>query len=131
MNQMIDAAPRLRVLVIDDNVDNAEALCALLSMMGCLTAAAFSGAQGIVAAATFDPHVAFIDLEMPGMGGCEVARHLRSGPPAGRARLICLTGRGQPEDRHICLGSGFDEFFTKPMAPESLESVVAACSAAL
>ena len=66
---MPDATSQLRVLVIDDSVDNAEALCALLAVMGCLTAVAFSGTDGVAAAPRFDPHLAFIDLEMPGMGG--------------------------------------------------------------
>ena len=107
VTQMPDV-PQLRVLVIDDTVDNAEALCILLRAMGCLTAVAFSGTQGITAAAGFDPHLAFIDLEMPGMGGCEVAGHLRASDPEGTARLICLTGRGQPDDRRTCMDAGFD-----------------------
>jgi CheY-like chemotaxis protein len=127
---MPDATPQLRVLVIDDSVDNAEALCALLAVMGCLTAVAFGGTQGLAAALGFDPHLAFIDLEMPGMGGCEVARNLRAGPRGG-LRLICLTGRGQADDRRTCMSAGFDDFFTKPMAPESLTRVLAESSAAL
>ena len=128
---MPNATPQLRVLVIDDSVDNAEALSAVLTLMGCRTSVAFSGIQGIAAAAGFEPHLAFIDLEMPGMGGCEVVRRLRTGNPRRTARLICLTGRGQPDDRRICLDAGFDDFFTKPMAPESLATVVATASAAL
>ncbi len=127
---MPDATEQLRVLVIDDSVDGAQALCAVLGVMGCVTAVAFSGPQGVAAAAAFDPHLAFIDLEMPGMGGCEVARHLRASHPKGSTRLVCLTGRGQPEDRHTCMGAGFDYFFTKPMAPESLARVVAESTAA-
>lgn len=117
--------------MIDDSVDNAEALCALLTLLGCLTASAFSGVQGLAKAARFDPHMTFIDLEMPDMGGCEVARRLRTMRPLGAVRLICLTGHGHPDDRGACLGAGFDDFFTKPMAPESLEEVVASCSASL
>lgn len=128
---MAPATPQLRVLVIDDNVDNAEALCALLSAMGCLIAVAFSGIQGIAVAAGFHPHLAFIDLEMPGMGGCEVVRHLRTSQPTSTARLVCLTGRGQPDDRRTCMDAGFDDFFTKPMAPQSLVNLVAASSAVL
>ena len=128
---MRDATPQLRVLVIDDGVDNAEALCFLLGVMECRTAVAFGGTQGIAAAAGFDPHLAFIDLEMPGMGGCEVARHLRASDPNGTARLICLTGRVEPDDRRTCMDAGFDDFFTKPMTPESLANVVAASRAAL
>lgn len=100
MNRMCDPIPRLRVLVVDDGVDNTEALCALLASMGCQTAAAFSGAAGLATAARFDPHLAFIYPEMHGMGGCEVARLLRAGSTACSAWLICLTGRGQPRDRH-------------------------------
>lgn len=131
VTQMPEATPQLRVLVIDDSADNAEALCLLLRAMGCLTAVAFSGTQGIAAVAAFDPHLAFIDLEMPGMGGCEVARHLQASRPKGTARLVCLTGRGQPDDRRTCMDAGFDDFFTKPMTPGSLAKVVAESSAAL
>jgi CheY-like chemotaxis protein len=123
--------PLLRVLVIDDSVDNAEALCAVLSIMGCVTAVAFSGTQGVAAAEGYDPHLAFIDLEMPGMGGCEVVRHLRARRSTSSARLICLTGREHPDDRRMCLDAGFDDFFSKPLAPESLDRLVAETKMAL
>lgn len=121
--------PVLRVLVVDDNVDGAQALCALLSTMRCSTTVAFNGAQGLAAAAAFDPHLAFIDLEMPDMSGCDVARLLRAGPGRSDARLICLTGHGQPDDRCQCLEAGFDDFFTKPMRPDRLSQVVMAATA--
>lgn len=118
----------LRVLVIDDNVDGAEALCALLASMGCVTAVAFDGAQGLATARDFDPHLAFIDLEMPGLDGRDVAHRLRTGLVRSFARLVCLTGRGQPEDRCLCLDAGFDAFFTKPISPERLVDMVAAAT---
>ena len=128
---MPDGTLQLRILVVDDNADNVEALCVLLTVMGCLTAVAYGGPQGIAEAARFNPHVAFIDLEMPGMGGCEVAQHLRASHPRMALRLICLTGRGQPDDKRTCMDAGFDEFFTKPTPQDSLAKVIAASSAAL
>lgn len=122
--------PPLRVLVIDDSVDSAEALGAFLDTLGCRTALAFDGPHGIDAVAGFEPHLVFIDLEMPGMDGCEVARRLRATAPAGTTTLVCLTGRGQPDDRRLCLDAGFDDFYTKPMPPDSLARVVAASNAA-
>ena len=131
VTQMPDASPVLRVLVIDDSVDNAAALCLLLAVMGCLTAVAAGGPQGIAAAAEFDPHLVFVDFEMPGMGGCDVARHFRAKHPTGTARLVCLTGRNESDDRRTCLDAGFDDFFTKPMTSASLASILAASSAGL
>jgi DNA-binding response OmpR family regulator len=125
------AIPQLRVLVVDDNVDGAEALCALLASMGCATAVAFDVAQGLATAARFDPDLALIDLEMPGMNGCDMARCLRVPQAHSSARLICLTGRGHAEDRRLCIDAGFDDFFTKPMLPETLVEVVSMANAAL
>ena len=129
--RMSDINPQLRVLVVDDTVDNAEALGALLKSMGCSTEIAFSGAQGVAAASEFSPHLAIIDLEMPGMDGCEVARQLRAGNPQGSTRFVCVTGRGHPDDRRMCMDAGFDDFFTKPLALASLTSLVAASTATL
>jgi CheY-like chemotaxis protein len=131
VTQMPDTSPQLRVLAIDNSVDNAEALAVLLDLMGCVTAVAFSGTEGIAAAAGFQPHRAIIDLEMYGMSGCEVARQFRLSQSEMPMRLICLTGRGQPEDRRICMDAGFDDFFTKPMSSENLEQVVPASNAAI
>ena len=128
---MKNATSQLRILVIDDNAEGAEALCALLGTWGCKTAVAFDGTKGIATAASFDPHLAFIDLEMPGMGGYEVARHLRASHSNSNPKLICLAGRGQPDTRRTCIEVGFDNFFTKPMAPQKLARVVAAACAAL
>lgn len=121
----------LRVLVVDDNVDGAEALCAVLASLGCATAVAFDGAHGLATAAAFDPHLALIDLEMPDMSGCDLARRFKAGQGGSSAWLICLTGRGQSEDRRLCMEAGFDDFFTKPMLPDSLIHVVATANAAL
>lgn len=118
-------------MVIDDNVDGAQALCAVLEAMGCATALAFNGAQGLSMATGFDPHLALIDLEMPGMGGCEVARLLRADPARGMVRLVCLTGRAEPEVRRLCRAAGFDEFFTKPIPPESLMELLAGSNESL
>jgi CheY-like chemotaxis protein len=127
----LSASSGLRVLVVDDHVDGADAMCAFLASMGCTTAVAFDGAQGLAAASLFDPQLALIDLELPDMCGCDVVRQLRAGVVAPSARLVCLTGRGQPEDRHLCLAAGFDSFFTKPMLPDRLRELVAETRAEL
>ncbi len=118
----------LRVLVVDDNVEGAEMVCALLETLGCVTAVAFDGLQGLAAAVDFDPDLALIDLEMPGMDGCEVARRIRTDTDHRPVKLVCMTGRGQPDVWRRCLAAGFDESFLKPMLPKSLLALVAAAA---
>src|SRR5690606_15004269 len=66
-----------RLLVVDDNVDGADALGRLLSLMGQRTATAYDGQSALQCAANFVPEVVLLDLGMPGMDGFEVCRLLR------------------------------------------------------
>jgi two-component system CheB/CheR fusion protein len=121
------ADPRpLKVLIVDDDVDGAESLGCRLEALGCVTAVAFDGRQALERLFAFRPHLAFIDYEMPGMTGGDVVRTLRNSRPGLIARLVCLTGRTQPEDRLACLEAGFDDFIAKPMSPETLARVLGA-----
>lgn len=106
-------------------------VCAVLETLGCATAVAFDGPQGLAAAASFHPHLALIDLEMPGMDGCEVARRFRTGQVGRSIKLICMTGRSQRDVPGLCLAAGFDASFYKPMLPNSLTDLVADSNAAL
>ena len=119
---------QLRVPVI---ADNAEARCAFLAALRCKAVMALDGAQGVAAAAQFDPHLVFSDLEIPGMGGCDVARQMRAHRTKSNAIFICLTGRCQPGDRRMCKETGFDDFFTNPMFPGRVATIVNASVAAL
>ena len=65
-------------------------------------------------AEVLQPEVAFIDLNMPGMDGTDVARRLRKTPWGRSARLIALTGMGQLADIARTREAGFDEHITKP-----------------
>ncbi|MBL9092064.1 MAG: response regulator [Planctomycetaceae bacterium] len=61
-----------------------------------------------------------LDLGMPILDGCEVARRIRALPGGEKVRLIALTGWGQPEDRRRTEAAGFDYHFVKPLDVASL-----------
>lgn len=124
MNAVPGGTAKLRVLVVDDSVDAAQTLSMLLEAMGCATSVAFDGRQALDAAAGFEPHLAIIDMEMPGMTGCDVVRRLRSDHPDRITWNVCLTGRGRPEDERQCLEAGFDAFQRKPMSESALSDVL-------
>ena len=105
---------RRRVLVVDDNVDAAQTLAQYLRMDGHRVESAVDGEGALRVAEVLHPEVAFIDLNMPGMDGAEVAKRLRLTPWGRDATLIALTGMGQQSDIARTREAGFDEHITKP-----------------
>ena len=116
-------SPARRVLVVEDNEDAREALRLVLALDGHDVLEAADGPQGIALAVGERPHLALIDVGLPGLDGYEVARRLRTVTGA-RPYLVALTGYGQPEDRVRALASGFDAFMVKPVDPEALRGVL-------
>ncbi|MFN3652725.1 MAG: ATP-binding protein [Armatimonadota bacterium] len=113
-----------RVLVIEDNRDAAETLADMLDLFGYEVAQAYSGPEGLDAAARFHPDVVLCDIGLPGMSGLEVAQALRRDPELGHARLVAVTGYGQHEDVRRTREAGFDHHLTKPIDPETLRSLL-------
>lgn len=113
-----------RILVVDDNRDAAESLAALLGLMGAETAVAFSGTDALDKAEQFHPTFGILDIGMPGMDGCELARRFRAHPRLHGLGLIALTGWGQPDDRLRIARAGFDHHMLKPVDVEELSSVL-------
>jgi signal transduction histidine kinase len=117
--------PHLKVLVIDDNPDVAEALAALLEFDGHEIRMAHDGDSALRVAATFTPDVVFCDIGMPGMSGHEVAARLRLDPKHESTLLVAVTGWGNEDDKRLSVEAGFDMHFTKPISSEQVEFVLA------
>ncbi len=103
-----------RVLVVDDNRDCADSLALLLKLWGYAPAVAYDGPSALALASADPLAAALLDIGLPGMDGCEVARRLRAMPGAARALLVAVTGRGQDEDVRRCYEAGIDLHFVKP-----------------
>jgi PAS domain S-box-containing protein len=112
--------PRRRVVVVEDNPDAAEALLDLLRGWGHDARHASDGPAAIALTASFRPHVALIDVGLPGMNGYEVARAIRRGEGEQRPVIIGLSGYGQAEDKARGQEAGFDHHLVKPADPKSL-----------
>jgi len=70
------------------------------------------------------PHVAVLDLGMPGRDGYDVCRALRTEPWAARITLIAQTGWGLPEHRSRARDAGFDHHLVKPVDPGELVALL-------
>jgi signal transduction histidine kinase/CheY-like chemotaxis protein len=116
------APAHLRVLVVDDNVDLADTLADAVASWGHTVTVAHDGTSALAAALAAPPAVVLLDIGLPDLDGYEVARRLR--PQLPEARLIAVTGYGQPQDRERALAAGFDHHLVKPVDLDNLQCVV-------
>jgi PAS domain S-box-containing protein len=116
-----------RMLVVDDNVDSAESIAALLDASGNAVRTAYGAQAALEIGEGFHPNVVLMDLGMPGIDGFQAAAMMR-GTAWGRAAvLIAMTGYGQPEDKRRSAQAGFDHHLTKPVDVGLLARAVAGC----
>jgi len=110
-----EGSPRLakRVLIIDDNVDSAEALCMLLELEGHEVKTAHDGQSGLVLIEKTRPHVVLCDIGLPGMTGYQVAQAVRAHEHV--PVMAAITGYGQASDARRAQSAGFDHHFVKPV----------------
>ena len=113
-----------RVLLIEDNLDTAEALKMLLELSGHIVTVAHSGSEGIEQARRHRPQVVVCDIGLPGANGYDVARALRSDPENHSTYMIAMTGYGGDEDKRMAIAAGFDQHLTKPIAIDALEHLL-------
>ena len=107
-----------RVLVVDDEDNISFLVGAALRLQGYTVESAATGSAALAAAATLDPQVVVLDIQLPDIDGYEVLRRLRAA--GSRAAVIFLTARGTTGDRVRGLTSGGDDYVVKPFALEEL-----------
>jgi CheY-like chemotaxis protein len=105
----------LRVLVVDDNADAADALAAYLELEGCEARVANDAMQALEGFAAFMPHVAVLDIGLPEMDGYELAARIRASDAGRGCRLIAVTGYGLADDRARAQAAGFETHLVKPV----------------
>lgn len=114
----------LDIVLVEDNADIRDSLRALLEHRGHAVLEAPDGRSGIDLIRSRPPHVALVDIGLPGVDGYQVARELRQASCT--ARLIAMTGYGRPEDRRLALEAGFDAHLVKPVDFAALTALLEA-----
>jgi CheY-like chemotaxis protein len=110
----------MRVLIVEDHLENRVTLEKLLTLYGYEVSTAADGLTGFEAIATLKPDVALVDIGLPGIDGYEVARRVRSELGDSPVRLIAVTGYGDAEGRAAVLKAGFNAHLVKPINPTDL-----------
>jgi PAS domain S-box-containing protein len=105
---------KLRILVVDDNVDAADVLSMLLEYAGHDVTIVHDGVGALASTAAYSPDVVFLDIGLPDMSGYDAAPKLRSMQGMENSKLIALTGWGAESDKQQATAAGFDYHLTKP-----------------
>ena len=114
-----------RILVVDDNRDNTEALALLLQLAGYKTAVALDGSKALEMVESWRPDIVLLDIGMPQLDGYEVCRRIRQQPRGKEIVLIAQTGWGAETDRQRTKEAGFDAHLVKPVDPDVLVDMCA------
>jgi two-component system CheB/CheR fusion protein len=115
---------KLRVLVVDDLPDAAEALARLLAAMGHEALYVIRASEALETARQLRPHLIFLDLGMPEIDGFELARRFRAEFGFEALRLVALTAWGRNEDRAASRQAGFDAHVQKPAELDIIDSII-------
>ncbi|MFV0260711.1 MAG: response regulator transcription factor [Acidimicrobiales bacterium] len=115
----------MRVLVVDDEVDLAEAIAAALRREGYAVDVATDGQSALDRLAVTPYDLVTLDLNLPDVDGREVCRLIRTDPRFGSAtRILMVTGRDAVDDRVAGLDDGADDYLVKPFALRELSARV-------
>lgn len=105
----------LRVLIVEDEIDNSHVLAAALKRCGAEVECSTTTAEGERLMDTWSPHVLICDIALPDRDGCTFLEELRQ---RGRAvPALALTVLGRPQEQARILAAGFDVFRQKPIDP--------------
>ena len=112
-----------RIVIVDDNVDGANALRFLLEQEGHEVEIASNGQAGIAVVRRWRSDVMLVDIGLPGLSGYDVATALRRDPKLAPVLIIAVTG-GWQDDPQRAAAARFDHYVRKPVDFAALRRLI-------
>lgn len=117
--------PDYRILIVEDKKENWLLLQRLLLDSGFQVEVAEEGVQGIEMFRTWRPHLIWMDIRLPRMGGVEAARQIRGLEGGREVKIVALSASALTHEREDVLSAGLDDFLHKPYRREEIFDCVA------
>jgi CheY-like chemotaxis protein/uncharacterized protein YbcI len=114
----------LRILIVDDNRDGADALGLLVEALGNQVHVTYGGTQALDVATAFRPDLMFVDMLMPDMDGCSLVKRLRQIPAFTHTKIVAITGQKDNEHKALAMKAGFDGYLVKPATLDEIKQVL-------
>ena len=117
--------PDYRILIVEDKRENWLLLQRLLEDAGFKVQVAGDGTQGVDLFRTWQPHLIWMDIRLPVMGGLEATGRIRAMEGGRRVKIVALTASAFAHQREEILAAGLDDFLTKPYRREEIFDCIA------
>lgn len=108
-----------KILVIEDHADSRDLMSFLLSRSGYEVVSEADGAAGLAAARRIQPDLIISDIQLPLMNGFQVAAAIARDPELKHIPLVAVTASAMAGDRENIIRSGFHDYVSKPIEPET------------
>ena len=119
------AGVKTKILVVDDNKDNADIIRDYLESRGHPITVAYDGEEALAAFDKVRPQLVLLDVMMPGKDGWEVCREMKAHPELGhKVRIIMVTALDDWMNKRQAIQTGADDFVEKPFELAKLGAAV-------
>lgn len=112
--------PQYRILVAEDRADSCFLLVTFLEKLGFEVKVAKNGAEAVDLWECWQPHLIWMDMQMPVMDGYEATQRIKARAEGQQTIIIALTASAFEEQRQTILSVGCDDFARKPFKLEEL-----------
>jgi CheY-like chemotaxis protein len=114
-----------RILVVDDNVTNMKLLRVLLATEGYDVRTAADAKEALAILGQFRPRLILMDVQLPGMSGLELTRHLKADDRTRDIIILAVTAYAMKGDEERARAAGCDGYLSKPIDTRALGTIVA------
>jgi len=116
----------VRVLVVDDSIDNLELINLWLKRAKAEVKLTHSAAEALREFSNYEPDILLSDIGMPEMDGYELITHIRNQkePKIRDVKAIAVTAYAKDEERTQALNAGFQRHISKPISYQRLISTI-------
>lgn len=117
--------PTYRILVVEDSAVNSLLLIKILEPLGFAVRKASNGEEAITQWESWQPHLIWMDIQMPVMNGYEATKRIKQMQNGANTLIIALTASAFEEQREAILIAGCDDFVRKPFRADVLLDKIA------
>ena len=111
---------RRKILVVEDDPDQLEAIRGNLKDAGFAIGTAVNGVDALIKTRSVSPDLIVLDLMLPQLNGLDICKTLRDNPATASIPVIMLTGMDSYFTRVAGFEAGINVYLTKPYQPEEL-----------